>query len=59
MARHPISDKNGKTTNYFWSDEHAADPKKATVFRQTESGIKKMTGVHFDAKAGRIVKQGE
>ena len=57
MARHPISDKNGKSTEYFWTDEHAADPKRVVVFRQTETGIKKMTGVHYDSTAGRIVKQ--
>lgn len=55
MARHTIT-KNGKPTDYFWSDKHAADPERATVFRQTEAGIKKMTGVHFDAKHGKLVK---
>ena len=58
MARHPITNKNGKSTDYFWSDKYAADPERATVFRQTETGIKKMTGVHFDSKTGKIVKQG-
>ena len=57
MARHPITDKNGKSTEYFWSDKHAADPQRATVFRKTEEGIKKIRGVHFDSKAGKIVKQ--
>ena len=57
MARHPISDKHGRPTEYFWSDKHAENPQRATVFRKTESGIKKMRGVHFDAKAGKIVKQ--
>jgi hypothetical protein len=57
MARHPISDKHGKPTEYFWSDKHATDPQRATVFRKTEEGIKKMRGVHFDSKAGKIVKQ--
>ena len=57
MARHPISDKNGKPTEYFWSDKHATDPQKVTVFRKTEEGVKKIRGVTFDSKAGRIVKQ--
>lgn len=57
MARHPITDKNGKTTQYFWSDEHASNPEQAVVFRKTEEGVKKMRGVVFDSKAGRIVKQ--
>jgi len=58
MARHPITNKHGKPTEYFWSDKHAADPERATVFRQTEGVVKKMTGVHFDSKTGRIVKEG-
>lgn len=58
MADHPISDKNGKETEFFWSDTHAADPKNVTVFRRTIEGlIKKMRGVHFDSKAGKIVKE--
>jgi hypothetical protein len=57
MARHPISDKHGKPTDYFWSDKHANDPEKALVFRQTEAGVKKMNGVHFDTKSGKMVKQ--
>ncbi|MGQ0562369.1 MAG: hypothetical protein ACT443_10900 [Gemmatimonadota bacterium] len=57
MARHTIYNKHGKPTDYFWSDKYAADPERVTVFRQTEGGIKKMTGVIFDSKAGKIVKQ--
>ena len=57
MAHHPITDKNGKPTEYYWSDDEAADPSKVTVFRKTETGdIKKMTGVTFDSKTGKIVK---
>lgn len=55
--RHPIQNKHGEATEYFWSDKHSTDPKRATVFRKTENGIKKMRGVHFDSKAGKIVKQ--
>lgn len=57
MARHPITNKHGKETEYFWTDKHAADPQNVPVFRQTEAGVKKMTGVHFDSKAGKIVKE--
>ena len=57
MARHTINNKHGKPTDYFWTDKHAADPENVPVFRQTEGGIKKMTGVHFDSKAGKIVKE--
>lgn len=57
MARHPINNKHGKETEYFWSDKHAENPEKVTVFRKTIEGIKKMTGVHFDSKAGKIIKK--
>ena len=57
MARHTINNKHGNPTEYFWTDKHADNPEKVTVFRQTETGIKKMTGVHYDSKAGKIVKQ--
>jgi hypothetical protein len=57
MARHPITNKHGKPTEYFWTDKHADDPQRVPVFRQTDGGIKKMTGVHFDSKAGKIVKE--
>lgn len=58
MARHTITNKHGKPTDYFWSDKHAADPERVTVFRKTENGvIKKITGVFFDSKNGKIIKQ--
>ena len=57
MAKHPITDKNGKATEYFWSDDQAADPAKATVFRENDKGeVKKMTGVTVDSKTGKITK---
>lgn len=57
MARHMITNKHGKPTEYFWTDKHAENPERVTVFRKTETGFKKMNGVHFDAKAGKIVKE--
>ena len=57
MARHIINNKLGQPTDYYWTDKHAEDPARATVFRKTEAGIKKMRGVHFDSKTGRIVKE--
>ena len=57
MARHTIHNKQGKPTDYYWSDKHATDPSRATVFRKTEEGIKKMRGVHFDCKTGKMVKE--
>ena len=57
MARHTINNKHGNPTEYFWTDKHAADPERVTVFRKTETGIKKMTGVHYDSKAGKIIRK--
>ena len=57
MARHTINNKHGQPTEYFWTDNHATDPERAIVFRQTQTGIKKMTGVHYDAKHGKLIKQ--
>ena len=56
MARHTINNKHGQPTDYYWTDKHAEDPARVTVFRKTEAGIKKMRGVSFDSKTGRIVK---
>jgi hypothetical protein len=57
MARHTILNKHGKPTEFFWNDKHATDPQHVVVFRKTETGIKKMRGVTFDSKSGRINKQ--
>ena len=57
MARHVIHNKHGKPTDFFWSDKHAANPERVTVFRKTETGVKKIRGVTFDSKAGRIVRR--
>jgi hypothetical protein len=56
MARYTINNKHGQPTNYFWSDKHAVNPERVTVFKQTSDGVKKMTGVSFDSNKGRIVK---
>ena len=57
MARQPITNKHGTPTEYFWTDKHADNPERAIVFRKTETGVKKMNGVHFDAKSGKMVKE--
>jgi hypothetical protein len=57
MARHPINDKNGKATEYYWNDKHSADPEKASVFKKAVDGVvKKMKGVTFNSKSGKITK---
>jgi hypothetical protein len=56
MARVTIIKKDGTATPYFWSDTESTPPSERTVYKQTEAGVKRMRGVHFDASAKRIVK---
>jgi hypothetical protein len=56
MARHMIRRPNGEPSPYFWSDKHGADASARTVFKKTETGVTRMKGVQFDAKAQKIRK---
>jgi hypothetical protein len=56
MARIKICKKNGKPTDYFWSDTDGTDRTQQTVYKQTNDGVKRMTGVHFDAVTNQIQK---
>jgi hypothetical protein len=56
MARIQICKKNGKPTDYFWSDTDGTDRTQQTVYKQTNDGVKRMTGVHFDAVTNQIQK---
>lgn len=51
-----ICKKDGTPTQYFWSDKDGTDRTHQTVYKQTNDGIKRMTGVHFDAVANQIHK---
>ena len=55
MARITIVKKNGTKTQYFWNDQDT-DHTRLTVYKKTESGVKRMTGVHYDATQNRIHK---
>jgi len=58
MARHVIMNKHGNPTTYFWTDKHVNDSSEAVVFRKAgDESVKKMRGVYFDCKAGKVVKQ--
>lgn len=57
MAKVKIYKKDGTPTPYFWSDSDGTDRTRQTVFKQTDEGIKRMRGVHFDAVANRIHKE--
>lgn len=48
MARTRIIRKNGTPTSYFWSDKDGREKTEKTVYKKTESGVKRMRGVTFD-----------
>jgi hypothetical protein len=56
MARNKIHRKDGTATRYFWLDADGAAASEKTVYKQTAEGVKRMKGVHFDAKTNEIVK---
>ena len=55
MARITITKKDGSKTPYFWNDRDS-DRTHLTVYKRTADGIKRMTGVHFNAVENRIHK---
>jgi hypothetical protein len=56
MAKVRIRKKDGTPTPYFWSDKEPTDRSQRTVYKRTEKGVTRMTGVHFDTTKMRIVK---
>ena len=56
MAKVMITKKDGTKTPYFWNDRDS-DRKHLTVYKKTKDGIKRMTGVRFDAVANQFNKQ--
>ena len=55
--RFPIFKKDGTKTPFFWSDRDGANKEHQTVYKRTEDGIKRMTGVYYDVKKNEFVKQ--
>ena len=55
MARIMIVKKDGTKTPYFWIDRET-DRTNLTVYKKTADGIKRMTGVHYDAVANQMHK---
>ena len=49
MARTQILKKDGTPTQYFWSDRDGKELTHKLVFKETEKGLTRMKGVHFDA----------
>lgn len=56
MAKVKIFKKDGSASPYFWSDRDSADRTDKTVYKQTSDGVKKMTGVRFNAVTNQIKK---
>jgi len=56
MAKVKIFKKDGSPTPYFWSDKDGTDRTHQTVYKQTDEGVKRMRGVHFDAVKNRMHK---
>ena len=52
-----IFKKDGSPTPFFWSDKDGADKTHQTVYKQTETGVKRMTGVHYDVHRNEFVKE--
>jgi hypothetical protein len=57
MARTRIFKKDGTPTPFFWTDKDGKAPTEKTVFKKTDTGVKRMKGVHFDVKKNVFCKQ--
>jgi hypothetical protein len=56
MTKVTIHKKDGTPSTYFWVDEDGTEATRKTVYKEAPDGIKRMTGVHFDAVAKKIHK---
>ncbi len=56
MAKIKIHKKDGSAGPYFWSEDDGSERNHKTVYKQTSSGVKRMTGVYFDAVENRLHK---
>jgi hypothetical protein len=54
--KNKIFKKDGSATPYFWSDKDSNARTEKTVYKQTRDGVKRMTGVQFNADTNRIQK---
>ncbi len=48
MAKIKINRPDGTPSPYFWSDKEESARNHKTVYKQTEDGVKRLRGVHFD-----------
>lgn len=54
MAKVRIKRPNGTPSPYFWSDREESARNRKTVYKQTEDGVKRMRGVHYDPVEQRM-----
>ena len=59
MAKVRIVKNDGTPTPYFWSNKHGTDRAFQTVYKQTNEGVKRMKGVHYNAITNKFLKQKE
>lgn len=59
MAKVRINKPDGSPSPYFWSDTEESARNHKTVYKQTDDGVKRMRGVHFDAVRKRIRRHGD
>ncbi len=58
MAKVRINRPDGNPSPYFWSDKETSARDRKTVYKQTEGGVKRMRGVHFDPVRKRMHTEG-
>lgn len=56
MAKIRIMKKDGTPSRFFWLDRDGGDRTNETLYRETEDGVKRIRGVHFNAVTNRVRK---
>ena len=57
MAKVRIYKKDGTPTQYFWSNRDSGDRTHEAVYKQTDSGVKRMKNVYFNVVTNRLLKK--
>ena len=56
MAKTRIFKKDGTPTPFFWTDKDGKERTEKTVFKKTDTGVKRMKGVQFDVEKNAFRK---
>ncbi len=56
MAKIRILTKSGAPSRFFWMDRDSGDRTSETVYHETEDGVKRIRGVHYNAVTNRLRK---